>query len=54
MYSSLKALYPLMNERHLRARRADFSGATEPPGRTRGSLRIILDARRARQANPAG
>jgi hypothetical protein len=54
MHSRLNTLYPLMNERLLRARRAEFSGATEPPGRTRGALRITLDARRARQANPAG
>jgi hypothetical protein len=60
MYSSLNAGssrldagYPSLNDLLVRARWAELSGSSGRQGRTRSSLRINLDVRRARQENPS-
>ena len=47
-------MYSSLNEMLVRARLAEISRPSEPPGKTRSSHRIKLDVRRARRENPAG
>jgi len=47
-------MYSRQNDMLARARMADFARASEPRVKSRSSLRIILDARRARRQSPAG
>jgi len=46
--------YPSLNDVLVRARWSALSRDWKQPGRTRGSLRINLDVRRARRRNPSG
>jgi len=52
-YPSLNAGYPSLNDMLVRARWAELSDNSGQQGRTRSSLRINLDIRRARQENPS-
>jgi hypothetical protein len=45
--------YPSLNDMLVRARWAELSDSSGQRGRTRSSLRINLDVRRARQENPS-
>jgi hypothetical protein len=61
MYSPLKTVSSLLNTGHpplndllVQARWAALSRECEHPSRTRGSLRINLDVRRARRESPSG
>ena len=54
MHSPKKTRYPSLNEILVLVRSALPSAATNPSGRTRGSLQIQLDARRARRGNLPG
>jgi hypothetical protein len=46
--------FPLLNDMLFRACGAELSRGHRQPGRTRGSLLINLDVRRARRQNPSG
>jgi len=46
-------MYSSQSEMLARARLAELSRASNPQVRSRSSLRIMLDARRARQQSPA-
>jgi len=46
-------MYSSQSETLARARLAELSRASNPRARSRSSLRIMLDARRARQQSPA-
>ena len=46
-------MYSSQSEMLARARLAELSRPSNPRARSRSSLRIILDARRARQQSPA-
>jgi len=47
-------MYSQMHDMLARARAAEISRASAPPGVRRNSLRIVLGARRARRQSPAG
>jgi hypothetical protein len=47
-------MYSSLNELLVKARLAEIARPSEPPGRARGSHRIKLEVRRARQRNAPG
>ena len=51
--SRLNIGYPSLNDVLVRARGAELSDGSGQQGRTRSSLRINLDVRRARRENPS-